>query len=248
MHILNASRGKPFYRTNQVMTDLLGCGKLSESDLDECVRRVLQLVKRTMGSGIDFESDEEEIVDTSYTRDLLRRRAASGVVLLKNESGLLPISSRHRRVAVIGPCAAVALTSGGGAAGTPNETFRCTPLQALEAKCAGLDIPVQYSPGAFTHQYAPLIDPYMRHPENHEHGRAKIEFWSQSPSKLWKSSDPRLESTPAPDYVFSAKSLKCFMHDGIPQNIIDTCHHVRVSHMRRPQADVEGVLRVRAPL
>ena len=57
----------------------------------------------------------------SFTRDLLRRAASTGMVLLRNAGGLLPLRAvgepgEPRRIAVIGPNAALPRGQGGGSA------------------------------------------------------------------------------------------------------------------------------------
>jgi beta-glucosidase len=65
--------------------------------------QVLQFVKRAIDSGIPFEHPEETI-DTLKVRQLLQEAAREGVVLLKNDQGVLPLQKvKGKKIAVIGP-------------------------------------------------------------------------------------------------------------------------------------------------
>jgi beta-glucosidase len=78
-------------------------GKVSMSDLDRSVRRVL---RQKMVLGL-FERPYVDVgraaaIQTSQDGDLAYRVAQEGIVLLKND-GLLPLQKTVRRIAVIGP-------------------------------------------------------------------------------------------------------------------------------------------------
>lgn len=83
-------------------------GRLDEKDVDESVRRILAIIDR-------YESNRRP--DTPWDMEaqhvLARELAAECMVLLKNEDGILPISSAEK-VAVIGKFAAAPRYQGGG--------------------------------------------------------------------------------------------------------------------------------------
>ena len=83
-------------------------GRLDEKDVDESVRRILAIIDR-------YESNRRPDTpwDMEAQHDLARELAAECMVLLKNEDGVLPISSAEK-VAVIGKFAAAARYQGGG--------------------------------------------------------------------------------------------------------------------------------------
>ncbi len=92
------------YGYGHVLAKAVQDGKVPESLLDESVRRVLR-DKFALGM---FENpyvseDRSAIRKVAEGNDLSRRLAAESVTLLKNESGLLPLSRDIRNVAVIGP-------------------------------------------------------------------------------------------------------------------------------------------------
>ena len=92
-------------------------GAVSESSLDAAVRRLLEV---TLRSGILERPEEaaEESIDRPEHRRLAREAAAEAIVLLKNQSDLLPLDRQKiRTLAVIGPSADAAHVQGGEAPG-----------------------------------------------------------------------------------------------------------------------------------
>ncbi|MEC9325968.1 MAG: glycoside hydrolase family 3 C-terminal domain-containing protein, partial [Actinomycetota bacterium] len=77
------------------IVDAVAAGSLDEDVLDRSVRRVLHLVRRTGAHQVSasFDSDEHHA--------LAREAAGRGIVLLKNDDGLLPLPPQTR-IAVIG--------------------------------------------------------------------------------------------------------------------------------------------------
>src|SRR5262245_9761131 len=89
----------------QALVNAVKSGKVSESQVDESVRRVLR-DKFALGLFENPYIKEDPIVIrkvASEGNDLSRRLAAESVTLLKNEKNLLPLGRDIRRVAVIGP-------------------------------------------------------------------------------------------------------------------------------------------------
>ena len=86
-------------------------GKAGTKELDDKARRVLRLIFRTsMGPKQAFGS-----MNSSEHYEAARRIGEEGIVLLKNEGGLLPIDlSSTRKIAVIGENAIKMMTVGGG--------------------------------------------------------------------------------------------------------------------------------------
>jgi beta-glucosidase len=85
-------------------------------------------------------------VDTPEQKAVARTAAAEGIVLLKNEGGLLPLdAARLHSIAVIGPNAAVARTGGGGSS-LVRPKSAVAPLDGIRA-LAGKGIKVDYALG-----------------------------------------------------------------------------------------------------
>lgn len=99
----------PSTTTYALLEQAVSTGALSETDVDRSVLRVLRQ-KVDLGlldPGWTPEapvSAETVDLDRPSNRDLAKRIADESVVLLANERGLLPLTGRPGRIAVIGPC------------------------------------------------------------------------------------------------------------------------------------------------
>ncbi|KAL1680722.1 glycoside hydrolase family 3 protein [Schizophyllum commune] len=187
-------------------------GKLDVSDLDFCVRNILGLLKRAYASGIPFDGPEEGL-DTPEVRALLRRASADATVLLKNDKGVLPLKPSTKSIAVIGPNAKYAMTSGGGSARLLS-TYTISPLEGIEGEAKKIGAEVRYKIGATSHKYLPLLDGYIKQ-ANGEPG-ALVEFWNEEPSEDFTSVQANLSGSVKPAvWSTPTKSTTCFLMDGI---------------------------------
>jgi len=119
-------------------------GQVKQAAVDDSVRRMLR-VMFTAGL-FDRQHAAGGDVDTPEQRAAARRAATESMVLLKNEGGLLPLgSAQTRSVAVIGPCAAVTRTGGGGSS-LVRPKYAVTPLEGIQ-EAAGARVRVKYAMG-----------------------------------------------------------------------------------------------------
>lgn len=129
-------------------------GLVRADDVRACARRVLQLADR-LGSFADPVIPAERADDVPEHRTLIRRLGAEGTVLLKNESGALPLTPRAGQiVALIGRAATVPQIMGGGSANV-NAHYRVAPADALKAACPGVRF--THHVGADLHRYTPVL-------------------------------------------------------------------------------------------
>ena len=103
-------------------------GKLSEKDLDICVRRVLEMI---------FNSPKMQGYQYSDSPDLkahallTRQVAAEGMVLLKNEQKALPLNSAQKNLAIFGSIS-YKMIAGGTGSGDVNKAYTVSLIQGLE--------------------------------------------------------------------------------------------------------------------
>ncbi|GJM64397.1 beta-glucosidase BglX [Persicobacter diffluens] len=94
-----------------LLPELVRSGKIAERDLDQAVGRVLRL-KKDIGlldqpmRGLNPEKEKQELLSEENWK-LTKDIALKSMVLLKNESEVLPISTDTKKIAVIGPFANV---------------------------------------------------------------------------------------------------------------------------------------------
>ncbi|MHA1734584.1 MAG: glycoside hydrolase family 3 C-terminal domain-containing protein [Promethearchaeota archaeon] len=123
---------------------MLAEGKFTAEHLDDDVRRLLR-VMFLVGMFDDPGSLPPGSRNTPEHQDIARRVAEEGIVLLKNEGGVLPIdSARTGKLAVLGPNSDVKFSEGGGSSQVrpPHEV---TPLEGIGERC-GPDIELVDSP------------------------------------------------------------------------------------------------------
>lgn len=127
----------------------LDAGVLSEEELDEAVRRVLKL-KFELGL---FErpygdpARSGEIIGCAKHRELAREIAGEGIVLLKNERGILPLRKDIRKLAVIGPNANAAYNQLGDYTSPQPKDRIVTVLEGIRRALGDEEDRVLYAPG-----------------------------------------------------------------------------------------------------
>ena len=139
------------------LIDAVRAGEVDEATIDDKVTRILRLASRVgavEGSSAVAapELAEDEVAAT------LRRAAAAGFVLARNEGAALPLDgSALARVAVVGPNAAAARTLGGGSA-TVFPPYTVSPLDGLRA-ALGQAVEVEHAIGVTPSSRVPVAGP-----------------------------------------------------------------------------------------
>ncbi|MGI8791933.1 MAG: glycoside hydrolase family 3 C-terminal domain-containing protein, partial [Acidimicrobiales bacterium] len=135
-------------------------GEVDRATIDALAGKVLAVAERT-GCLAQGDPPPESGDDSPARRDLARRAATAGIVLLKNDaidgSPLLPFSaSALKTVAVLGPNSDPARIQGGGSAGvTPY--YEVTPLEAISGRL-GPEATVIHERGCEIARTIPHID------------------------------------------------------------------------------------------
>jgi beta-glucosidase len=89
-------------------------GQVPESRLDDMVHRI---VRSMIANGVVDHPPVRSVVDPFRGRDDAKKIEEESLVLLRNEGGMLPLSSERKyKIAIIGAHADVAVLSGGGSA------------------------------------------------------------------------------------------------------------------------------------
>lgn len=119
------------------------------------VRRIARAMIAS-GTADRVDATSGDAASSTTHRDLARRVATRGAVLLKNAAGSLPLDEKVRSIAVVGPCGLDAIYVMGGSASVPLEEHRViTPLAGLQAR-AGERVRVAVAQGSLGD--APLPD------------------------------------------------------------------------------------------
>lgn len=144
---------KPFneFFLADALIDSVKAGKISESEVDKHVKRVLQLMYTLKSMG-DEERKQGSINTEAHFKDAYNI-ASESVVLLKNNKNLLPINtSKIKSIAVIGANATKKNALGGFGAGVKTKR-EITPLDGLKNRLPE-SIKINYAEG-YQERYAP---------------------------------------------------------------------------------------------
>src|SRR5256886_809934 len=123
---------------------LVRAGRIPEAVVNEAVRRVLR-GKAALGlfddpyHGASPERERSVLLAPEH-RQLARRVAEESIVLLKNDGQLLPLGSRVRTVAVIGPLADDKVAALGSWPGRGDPRDAVTPLEGIKQRAGGVSI------------------------------------------------------------------------------------------------------------
>ncbi len=191
-------------------------GEVKESTIDDKVRRILRVIFK-LGLFEHTHNPDSTLVNTPEHQRVAYRAAVEGIVLLKNSGDILPLDLKKiKSLAVIGPNAAVARTTGGGSA-MVDPVYSVSPLEALKEKLGG-SVTINYAPGISFNEEVKPIDPsylYVPGSDGKEHG-AKAEYFDNmnltgkpSMTRVDKAIDFNWDaSSPAPGFPnvkFSAR-------------------------------------------
>ena len=119
--------------------------RIKKAQIDDTVSRILRVEFETGLFEHQHEGGGE--VDTPAERAVALQGATEGIVLLKNDGGLLPLDpAKVHSIAVIGPNAAVARTGGGGSS-LVRPKNAIAPLDGIKERAGG-SMQVSYALGA----------------------------------------------------------------------------------------------------
>src|SRR5437667_2145890 len=123
---------------------LVRTGRIPVALVNEAVRRVLR-AKAALGlfddpyHGASPERERAVLLAPEH-RQLARRVAEEAIVLLKNDGQLLPLGSRVRSVAVIGPLADDKVAALGSWPGRGDSRDAVTPLDGIKARAGSVSV------------------------------------------------------------------------------------------------------------
>ena len=148
--------GPPVWRGEKLLR-AFQAGEVDEATIDESVRRLLGVIVKA-GAFEDAADRPERAVDKPEHRALARQAAAEGMVLLKNEGNVLPLSTdKVKSLAIIGPNARVARIMGGGSSHV-NPHYAVTPFDGIVNR-VGDAVKIGFEVGCTNHKLLPLINP-----------------------------------------------------------------------------------------
>lgn len=144
-----------YFMNPKNLKELVKSGKVKISTIDDKVRRLLRTI---FLSGMMDGKVDKGVTDTKEHRALALEAARESIVLLKNESTILPLDEdKIKSIAVIGPNAAEARTGGGGSS-MVSPVYSVSPLEGLK-NYLGNKVQFNYAQGASIKGDIKSIDP-----------------------------------------------------------------------------------------
>jgi beta-glucosidase len=148
--------GPPRMRKPAAILDALKKGLISEDIIDERVRTVLEWVYKL--KAFQDAALPATVGDRPEHRALIREAGAKGMVLLKNQDGVLPLTKekvKGKTIALIG-FAKDAFAHGGGSASV-NSYYTVTPWDGLHS-ALGDSVKFTFAKGAHKERLLPSLD------------------------------------------------------------------------------------------
>lgn len=158
---LNLEMPGPSNFRNAAVSHAVNNNEIDIEVINENVAYVLKFISEAIKSSIP-ENAEEKGNDTPEARAIMRKAGVEGIVLLKNEKNVLPLSKKavenQKSIAIIGPNAKECQNSGGGSASL-NATYSITPYEGIKAKLeeGGNTVSLEYTIGATNNKTLPDI-------------------------------------------------------------------------------------------
>ena len=187
-------------------------GKVSESAIDDKVRRLLRIIFRTGA----FEGAQPELpLLPAESQRLAAEAAREAMVLLKNKSDVLPLDEAEvKTIGLIGPAASIPLIEGGGSSRV-KPWMAVTALDGLKQRC-GNKVKLTYEPGCSIDGALPaLATTHLTAVGGQTHGWL-AEFFG----------NPRLQGNPVATRVEKTIALD---KDGLPADLAGADFSVRWS-------------------
>ncbi|KAJ6054466.1 periplasmic beta-glucosidase precursor [Penicillium canescens] len=148
--------GPPSKRSKEALEKPIHNGTVNLHRVTESAGRILRLLEKA-GRFADPRDDPERCEDTSEKRALLRRAAAGGIVMLKNEAGALPLkpSENIRKLGIFGPIAA-RVVAGGGGSSYIKAPYWTSVYDSIRAEFSSTATEIVFAEGAKVNRYLPV--------------------------------------------------------------------------------------------
>ncbi|KAG8958297.1 hypothetical protein FRC03_009268 [Tulasnella sp. 419] len=159
--------GPPRWRTPLLLSHCMTSQKLFPSDIEKRAKNVIKFAQNlakispevVFGDGIERETE-----DKPESREFNRKAAREGMVLLKNNDGLLPFKAGGpiKKIALIGPNVKQRVISGGGSAFL-KANYTVSPYEGLTAN-APEGVELSFAVGCYAHKFLPTLEDKLTTP------------------------------------------------------------------------------------
>lgn len=134
------------YNMAQPLLEKVKSGEIPQAWIDDKIRNILRLMLRLKMIGPAKAERKAGAYNTPEHREATRAVAEEGIILLKNQGNVLPLSrEKAKKIAVIGANAVTVHSNGGGSAEI-KALYEITPLMGIK-KLLGGNAKVTFAPG-----------------------------------------------------------------------------------------------------
>lgn len=149
--------GPAVKRSKEALQGPLRDGLIDMTCVEKSARRILRLLQRA-GRFEDGSDEPETCRDSPDTSALLRKAAADGIVMLKNDDGALPLApgSTIRKLAVVGPNAK-RVVAGGGGSSYIKAPYWTSVFDSVSEAFRDASCEITFAQGARVNRYVPTV-------------------------------------------------------------------------------------------
>jgi beta-glucosidase len=147
---------------------------IKQSVLDQRARRVLQFVKRA--AKVEMKEGPRDLPED---RALNREIAGKSIVVLKNDSNLLPLPAKAKKVALIGSHMRLPVITGGGSA-VLNPYYTVTLSEALSERYSASGTEIAHEVGVPAYRMLPQLSKLIQRPDRSAQGGI-MSFYNSPP-------------------------------------------------------------------
>ncbi|KAL3482915.1 beta-glucosidase B [Aspergillus germanicus] len=155
--------GPPRWRKVPDVLAAIKAGAISEATVNERARRVLRFLEQVKCFETPvLDEPSEQAIDKLEHRTLIREAGAKGIVLLKNQDQVLPLTRekvRGKRLALFGYAKECLAHGGGSASVSPH--YRVTPWDAFHEAFRGDNVELGHLQGAHTMRQLPVLSDHV---------------------------------------------------------------------------------------
>ncbi|KAK7413388.1 hypothetical protein QQX98_007765 [Neonectria punicea] len=146
--------GPPFRRSMKNLEGPLKEGQVDLKRVDESITRILHLLEKA-GRFENAPDDPEYCREDPSTRNLLLEAASAGIVMLKNDSDVLPLKPEVvKRLAIVGPNAK-RVVAGGGGSSYIKAPYWTSVFESTDREFRAAGTEVVFHSGAKVNRYLP---------------------------------------------------------------------------------------------
>ena len=156
------------------LVDAVKDGLVEEGTIDEKVKRILNVAKFT--NRFNKNRVAEKSIDKKSHRELIKKTATEGMVLLKNEEVLPFEKTKISKIALIGPNVKDSQIIGGGSAGLKPH-YEIHPLEGISNFLKEEKVTINYAKGCHVDKYLPALEKESSYVPGKKENGFEVEFF-----------------------------------------------------------------------